>query len=241
MLDGRTAGKANIIVFAVIPIEAAARVDAGSTTRGKKDFSPFSFLSSPTFFWRSDCNSSDSPLLASVPPSKYSTSWSSVDSSPSCPHKTKARGGILAHVISRESIIVPEESIAGLEIIQKHGIACGTSLLVRFIFTNPGFKNGNGQKRELPVLFGQNRMYPENNSGRECRWPYLIGQHPLSPVFGQKRPGTPGNSHFAQLPPVFGHLMFRLWPFYVPFLAIYVSFRWATRVLEQINMGQKNN
>ena len=27
---------------------------------------------------------------------------------------------------------------------------------------------GNGQKRELPVLFGQKRMYPENNSGREC-------------------------------------------------------------------------
>ena len=50
---------------------------------------------------------------------------------------------------------------------------------------------------------------PENNSGREYCWPYLIGQHPLSPVFGQKRPGTPGNSYFAQLPPVFGHFMFR--------------------------------
>ena len=69
-------------------------------------------------------------------------------------------------------------------------------------------KKGNGQKRELPVLFGQKRMYPENNSGRECCWSYLIGQHPLSPVFGQKRPGTPGNSYFAQLPPVFGHFMF---------------------------------
>ena len=69
-------------------------------------------------------------------------------------------------------------------------------------------KKGNGQKRELPVLFGQKRMYPENNSGRECCWPYLIGQRPLSPVFGQKRPGTPGNSYFAQLPPVFGHFMF---------------------------------
>ena len=68
---------------------------------------------------------------------------------------------------------------------------------------------GNGQKRELPVLFGQKRMYPENNSGRECCWPYLIGQHPLSPVFGQKQPGTPGNSYFAQLPPVFGHFVFR--------------------------------
>ena len=67
---------------------------------------------------------------------------------------------------------------------------------------------GNGQKLELPVLFGQKRMYPENNSGRECCWPYLIGQHPLSPVFDQKRPGAPGNSYFAQLPPVFGHFMF---------------------------------
>ena len=75
---------------------------------------------------------------------------------------------------------------------------------------------------------------PENNSGRECCWPCLIGQHPLSPVFGQKRPGTPGNSYFAQLPPVFGYFMFRFWPFYVPFW-------WATRLLEQINMGHKNN
>ena len=63
----------------------------------------------------------------------------------------------------------------------------------------------NGSTR---CFFGQKRMYPENNSGRECCWPYLIGQHPLSPVFGQKRPGTPGNSYFAQLPPVFGHFMF---------------------------------
>ena len=63
------------------------------------------------------------------------------------------------------------------------------------------------EKRELPVLFGQKRMYPENNSGRECCWPHLIGQHPLSPVFGQKRPGTSGNSYFAQLLPVFDHFM----------------------------------
>ena len=48
---------------------------------------------------------------------------------------------------------------------------------------------------------------PENSSGRDCCWPYLIGQHPLSPVFGQNRPGTPGNSYFDQLPPVFGHFM----------------------------------
>ena len=65
---------------------------------------------------------------------------------------------------------------------------------------------GNGQKREYPVLFWPKTDVPENNSGREYCWPYLIGQHPLSPVFGQKRPGTPGNSYFAQLPPVFGHL-----------------------------------
>ena len=95
-----------------------------------------------------------------------------------------------------------------------------------------GIIMGNDQKRELPVLFGQKRMYPKNKSGRECCWPYLIGQHPLSPVFGQKRPGTPGNSYFAQLPPVFGHLMFRFWPFYV-------AFRWATQLLEPINMDHK--
>ena len=43
---------------------------------------------------------------------------------------------------------------------------------------------------------------PENKSGRECCWPYLIGQHPLSPVFGQKRPVAPEYSYFAQLLPV---------------------------------------
>ena len=73
---------------------------------------------------------------------------------------------------------------------------------------------GNGQKREYPVLFWPKTDVPENNSGRECCWPYLIGQPPLSPVFG--------------------HFMFRFWPFYVPF-------RRATRLLEQINMGHKNN
>ena len=63
---------------------------------------------------------------------------------------------------------------------------------------------------------------PENNSDKECFWPYLIGQHPISPVFGQKRPGAPGNTYFAQLPLVFGHFMFRFWSLYVPF-------RWTTR------------
>ena len=65
--------------------------------------------------------------------------------------------------------------------------------------------------------FGQKRMYPKNQSGRECCWPYLIGQHLLTPVFGQKRAGTPGNSYSAQLPPAFGH-------FFVPFLADLCSF-----------------
>ena len=67
---------------------------------------------------------------------------------------------------------------------------------------------GNGQKREYPVLFWPKTDVPENNSGREYCWPYLIGQPPLSPVLGQKRPAIPGNSYFAQLPPVFGHFMF---------------------------------
>ena len=58
------------------------------------------------------------------------------------------------------------------------------------------------------MLFWPKTDVPENNSGRECCWPYLIGQSPLSPVFGQKRPGTPGNSYFARLPSVFGHFMF---------------------------------
>ena len=78
---------------------------------------------------------------------------------------------------------------------------CSNNVLMYYIYM------GNCQKRELPRLFGQKRMYSKNHSGRECCWPYLIGQHPLSPVFGQKRPGTPGNSYFAQLPPVFGHFI----------------------------------
>ena len=72
----------------------------------------------------------------------------------------------------------------------------------------PPKNKGNGQKREYRVLFWPKTNVPENNSGRECCWPYLIGQHPLSPVFGQKRPCTPGNSYFAQISPVFGHFMF---------------------------------
>ena len=70
------------------------------------------------------------------------------------------------------------------------------------------FNKGQWPKTGAPGTFWPKTDVPGNNSGRECCWPYLIGQHPLSPVFGQKRPGTPGNSYFAQLPPVFGHFMF---------------------------------
>ena len=67
---------------------------------------------------------------------------------------------------------------------------------------------GNGQKRDLQVLFWPKTGVPENDSGRECCWPYLIGQHPLSPIFCQKRPGAPGYSCTSQLSSVFGHFMF---------------------------------
>ena len=60
------------------------------------------------------------------------------------------------------------------------------------------------------MLFWPKTDLPENNSGRECCWPYLIGQPPLSPVFGQKRPGT--------LPVIATLLSFH------PFLAILCSF-----------------
>ena len=87
---------------------------------------------------------------------------------------------------------------------------------------------GNGQKREVPVLFWPKTGVPENNSGRECCWPYLIGQHLLSPVFGQKkRPSAPGYiSYFAQLPPVLGHFMF---------------LSGGLLDYSNINMGHKNN
>ena len=57
---------------------------------------------------------------------------------------------------------------------------------------------------------------PENNSGRECCWPYLIGQNLLSPVLGQKQPGAPDYSYtllsfhpfLAIICSVFGHFMF---------------------------------
>ena len=90
-----------------------------------------------------------------------------------------------------------------------------------------GKKKGNGQKWEYPVLFWPKTDVPQNNSGRECFWPNLIGQHPLSPVFGQKRPVTPGNSYFAQLPPVFGHSMF----FSGGLLDCSNKSRWTTRTI----------
>ena len=36
-------------------------------------------------------------------------------------------------------------------------------------------RKGNGQKRKYLVLFRPKTDVPENNSGRECCWPYLIG------------------------------------------------------------------
>ena len=73
-----------------------------------------------------------------------------------------------------------------------------------------GFIKGKAKNGSSRYFLAKNgcTLKTINNSGREWCWPYLIGQHPLSPVFGQKRPGTPGNSYFAQLPPVFGHFMF---------------------------------
>ena len=58
------------------------------------------------------------------------------------------------------------------------------------------------------MLFWSKRSVPENNSGREFCWRYVIGQHTLSPVFVQKRPGAPDYGYFALLPPFFGHFMF---------------------------------
>ena len=49
---------------------------------------------------------------------------------------------------------------------------------------------------------------PKNKESRECSWSYLIGQYPFSPVFGQKRPGAPLLSTFAQLLPDLSHNMF---------------------------------
>ena len=50
---------------------------------------------------------------------------------------------------------------------------------------------GNGHKLELAVLLWSKTDVPEYNSDREGCLPNLIGQHPFSPVFGQKRPVAP--------------------------------------------------
>ena len=68
-------------------------------------------------------------------------------------------------------------------------------------------------KKEHKSYFGKNQTHDFRTSRcagylLDHSGDNLIGRYPLSPVFGQKRPGTPGNSYFAQLPPVFGHFMF---------------------------------
>ena len=67
------------------------------------------------------------------------------------------------------------------------------------------------------MLFWLKTGVSENNSGRECCWPYLIGQHPLSPVFGQKRPGAPDLKLLCSAST-------RFWPCDVPLLAILYFF-----------------
>ena len=67
---------------------------------------------------------------------------------------------------------------------------------------------GNGQKWELQVLFWPQTGVPKNYSGRECCWPYLIGQHPLSCIFCQTQRGAPYYWYFDQLPPVLGNCVF---------------------------------
>ena len=46
----------------------------------------------------------------------------------------------------------------------------------------------------LPVFFWPKTSVPEFNSDRECCWPYLIGRHPFSSIFGQKRSDAPDYS-----------------------------------------------
>ena len=62
------------------------------------------------------------------------------------------------------------------------------------------------------MLFWPKTGAPENNSDRECCWQHVIGQHPLSLVFVQKRPGAPGSSYFAWLPSVLGHFILCSFP-----------------------------
>ena len=73
---------------------------------------------------------------------------------------------------------------------------------------------GNGQKRELPVLFGQKRMYPKNhNSGRILPViATLLSFHPFLAISGRILPVIATLLSFrpfsAILCSVFGHFMF---------------------------------
>ena len=64
----------------------------------------------------------------------------------------------------------------------------------------------NGSSR---CFFGQKRVYLKTIAAETVmgHTRYLIGQHPLSLVFDQKRPGTSDYSYFAQFLPIFGHFM----------------------------------
>ena len=74
---------------------------------------------------------------------------------------------------------------------------------------------GNGQKQELPVIFWPKMGVRVNNSGREYCWPYLVGQHPFSTVFGQRDRVLPVIATLLSFHPflaiicsVFGYFMF---------------------------------
>ena len=76
------------------------------------------------------------------------------------------------------------------------------------------------------LFWPKTAVVPENNSGRECHWPYLVGQRPLSPFLAKSDRVLPTIATCS------GPACF--WPFYVPFW-------WITRLLEQFNTGHKNN
>ena len=66
----------------------------------------------------------------------------------------------------------------------------------------------NGQKRGAPVVFRPFSGLPENHSARHRCFAHLIGRRLISPVFGHRTPRRPAPCYFAQLTPVFGHIMF---------------------------------
>ena len=69
--------------------------------------------------------------------------------------------------------------------------------------------SGQWQKREFPVHF-----CPNTNVQRVF-WPYLLGQHPFTPAFGQKTTGCSRS--------------FLLCSASTCFWTVYLPFRWATR------------